>query len=117
MELLSLDKLKTSKEFTENIRWDITPKIFLSPSSAPGEKSVDLSYGYMLYVDIIHEKPAVFVMVLKPLMSKTAGYICDIPKNLLSEALHCTAGKCVSGMYPLTKELEDWIKKELGLAA
>lgn len=116
MELLSLDKLKTSKEFKENIRWDVTPDIFLNPCSASGGKSVDLSYGYMMYIDIVHKKPAVFVMVLKPLMSKTVGYICDIPEQLLSGAMQC-AGKCVSGMYPLTKALEDWIKKELGLAA
>ena len=90
----------------------------MDPSSSPPDesgKAVDITYGYMLYVDIINDIPALIVMQLKPLMSKTVGYITDIPENLLREAMQCSDSVCVAGMYPLTEKLEAWLKNEFGL--
>ena len=118
MELLNIEELKKSKFFVENIRWDITPKIFVDPSSA-GEKpgdSADLSKGYMFYVDLINDRPAVVVIQLKYAFSKTVGYIYDIPEDLLKEAMQCTDSECVVGMYPVTDKLADWLKHAFGVS-
>lgn len=116
MTLIELDRLKNSKEFTENIRWEVTPRIFLEPSEARGGETADLTHGYMLYVDMIHDRPALVIMMLKRITSKTVGYVYDVPEDLLREAMQCTASECISGMYPLTERLEQWLKKEFGLA-
>jgi len=116
MELLNIEELKKSKYFVENIRWDITPKKFVAPSSA-GEKSgeaADISHGYMFYVDLINDRPAVVVIQLKYAFSKTVGYIYDIPEDLLREAMQCTDSDCVVGMYPVTDKLADWLKQAFG---
>ena len=115
MILLKFDTLKDSDDIIEDIRWDVTPQIFLNPSSTPGDEPVDITHGYMLYVDLIHEKPALIIMQLKKIMSKTVGYVCDLPEDLMKEAMQCSQTECVSGMYPLGKKLEDWLKKEMGL--
>lgn len=117
MELLNIEELKKSKYFVENIRWDITPKIFVDPSSAKGEsgESADISYGYMFYVDLIHDRPALVVMQLKYSYSKTVGYIYEIPEDLLRESMHCEESECIVGMYPVIDKLADWLKNAFGL--
>ena len=115
MELLNIEELKKSKYFLENIRWDITPKIFVDPSSAGGETS-DISHGYMFYVDMINDRPAVVVMQMKYTFSKTVGYIYEIPEGLLREAMRCLDSECVVGMYPITDKLADWLKQAFGLS-
>ncbi len=118
MELISLKVFKESPLIIEDIRWEVTPKIFFNPSSVPdaSENAVDMTYGYMLYVDVIDDKPALVIMQLRPLTSKTVGYVFDIPGELLREAMHCTDTDCIGGMYPLTEKLEGWLKKEFGLS-
>lgn len=114
MSHLSIKNLKKSDSFRKNIRWDVTPKIFLNPRTPSGE-TIDITYGYMLYVDLINNKPAMFIMQLKRMVSSTVGYVTDIPEDLLREAMHCTKTECISGMYPLGEKLESWLKEELGL--
>jgi hypothetical protein len=119
MTQISISDLKKSQSIVQDIRWDVTPKIFLDPSSALEDESgqeVDITRGYMLYVDIINDKPVLVIMQMRRIMSKTVGYVIDIPEDLLREAMHCTDKECVAGMYPLGEKLEDWLKKELSLS-
>jgi hypothetical protein len=116
---IKMEVLKNSPQIIEDIRWDVTPRIFVDPVSAPSADSgeaIDITYGYMLYVDLIHDKPAVVIMQLKRIMSKTVGYVHDIPEDMLHEAMRCDGRDCVSGMYPLSGTLEAWLKKEFGLS-
>lgn len=119
MKATSIDELKKQSYFLEHVRWEVTPKVFLSPKVTTEDGSVatiDTSYGYMLYVDLVDEKPAIIIMQLKELISKTVSYIDEAPEDLLREAMHCSENECISGMYPLTERLQDWLKKELGLS-
>ncbi|MBI4849821.1 MAG: hypothetical protein HY808_14820 [Nitrospirae bacterium] len=114
-KLLSIDFLKNDEEFIENIRWDITPKKFL-PRSPSKDQPVDTTHGYMLYVDLVDDKPALMVMQLKYTLSKTLGYVEGVPEDLLREAMQCAATECMGGMYPLTEKIENWLKTELGIS-
>ncbi|MEW6601257.1 MAG: DVU0772 family protein [Nitrospirota bacterium] len=119
MRLLTIDDIKRNKTFIQGIRWDVTPKIFISPASAPRselEKSVDITYGYMLYVDIVKNKPTLMIMMLKRMMSQNVGCVVDVPEELLQDAMNCKGPDCIAGMYPITGKLEDWLKKELGVS-
>lgn len=111
MEGFTIDELKESQKFLQNIRWDITPKRFLEPGLFEKVKTD----SYMLYVDIIFDKPHVVIMRMKGNMSKSVGYIKGVPDDLLNEALECDEKECKAGMYPLTKRLEQWLKNEFGL--
>ncbi|NOZ68914.1 MAG: hypothetical protein GXP46_06655 [Deferribacteres bacterium] len=112
MVLVTIDALKKSSDFVENIRWDVTPKIFFEPGNEP----VDVTHGYMLYVDIINDRPALAIMQLKRIMSKTVAYLDDIPEELLKEAMQCSTTECIGGMYPLGDKLTEWLREELGLS-
>ena len=115
MEIVNIDMLQNSSHFKENIRLDVTPKIFLDPDSGPGSEPVDVTYGYMLYVDVINDRPALVIMQLKKITSKTVGYVYDLPEELLKEAMQCSSSECISGMYPLSEKLEAWLKQEFGV--
>ncbi len=116
LEKFSIQELRENKKFLERIRWDITPKIWFNPplTSAGNEKyNID---SFMFYVDIAYDKPALVIMRNKTSISKTVGYVENVPEDLLKEAMNCSADECVAGMYPINKKLEDWLKKELGLS-
>ena len=116
MILIKFDTLKESRDITKEIRWDVTPKIFIDPGSASGDEPADITHGYMLYVELVHDKPALVIMQLKRIMSKSVGYVFDIPEDLMNESMSCSSSECIGGMYPLAKSLEDWLKKEMNLS-
>ena len=112
---LNMAKLSKSPAIINEIRWDVTPKIFIDPSSSGGDKPIDITYGYMLYVDLMNDIPVLVIMQLRELISKTVGYVHDVPEELLKEAMQCTESECISGMYPLSEKLDHWLKKEFDL--
>ena len=119
MKLLSISELINSPLIIEEIRWDVTPKIFINPAAYPDKKSgkgVDITYGYMLFVDLMDDKPALVIMQLRSNISKTVGYIMDAPEGLLRESMDCVDSDCIGGMYPLSGKLVAWLKKEFGIS-
>jgi hypothetical protein len=120
MEHVSIKALKGKKEFIDNIRWDVTPKKLLEPQS-PGRDSggggppVNTD-GYMMYVEVINNSPVLVIMKNRYAMSKTIAYVDDVPEDLLREAAHCSPEQCIVGMYPLTANLEEWLKETLGIS-
>lgn len=119
MRRLSINDIKQNQSFIQGIRWEVTPKIFLNPSTGPRSESgklIDITFGYMLYVDIVNEKPVLMIMMLKRMMSQNVGYIYEVPEDLLYEAMQCKGPDCIAGMYPITGNLVDWLKKELGVS-
>jgi hypothetical protein len=118
MEQVSINELKGKKEFLDNIRWDITPKVFLNPellATGKGQgKETSNTDGYLLYIEIIKNSPVLVIMQNKYSMSRTVAYVTDVPEDLLRESAHCSPAECVAGMHPVTQKLEDWLKKTLG---
>jgi hypothetical protein len=116
----TIDELKESEKFLKGIQWDLTPKAFMTPAHSEEKiefsESGDAMLQYMLYVDLLYGKPVVMIMKLRGGMSLTVGCIEDVPEDLLKEAMNCENEECVSGMYPLTDKLKDWLKRGLGLS-
>jgi hypothetical protein len=116
----TVDELKESEKFLKSIQWDLTPKAFI----APGHSEHKTEHGgagnailtYMLYVDLLDNKPTVMIMKTRGGSSATAGCIEDVPEDLLKEAMGCKAEECASGMYPLTDKLNTWLKNKLGIS-
>ena len=116
MEPLSIEKVKVSPRFTEEIRFDMTPRLFVDPKSAPGGKPADLSHGYMLYIDLMETRPVVMVMQMKSIVCRSVAYITDVPEDLLKSAMESTGDEAAEGMYPLGDELTAWLKKEFNIS-
>ncbi len=114
MTNISLSEIKDNPEIVGKIRWEVTPQLFLDPKSAGGDP-VDIEYGFMLYIDLVDDKPQLMVMQLKKIVSKTVGIVTDVPEDMLREAMNCTDKECVAGMYPLGEKLESWLKQELAI--
>ena len=112
---LSMEKVKDSPGFIEDIRFDMTPKLFVDPKSAPGEPA-DLSNGYFLYVDFKEKQPVIMVMQMRSIVCRTVAYITDVPEDLLKDALKCHPSNAPQGMYPLGDKLTAWLKKELNIS-
>jgi len=110
-----MEKLKVSPGFIEDIRFDITPRLFVDPKSAPGEPA-DLSHGYLLYIDLMKDRPVIMVMQMKQIMCRSVAYITDAPEELLKSSMECAGTECAEGMYPLSEELTTWLKKELSIS-
>jgi hypothetical protein len=112
----SIDDLRESEKFLGSIRWDMTPKRFLAPEASkagetkPGEGLIT----YMLYVDLMYDKPALMIMKLRGSMSMTIGFIEGVPDDLLKEAVEGEPAESGAGMFPLTDRLERWLKEKLG---
>ncbi len=113
---LSIEKVKVSPAFIEEIRFDITPRLFVDPKSAPGGKPADISHGYMLYIDLKDDSPVIMVMQMKQIMCRSVAYITDAPEDLLKASMECAGEECIEGMYPLSEELTAWLKKEFGMS-
>ncbi|MBI4697728.1 MAG: hypothetical protein HY758_02105, partial [Nitrospirae bacterium] len=92
-----------------------TPKTWFNPEFSIHDKGFNYKEGYMVYVDMINETPAVAIMKNSGSLSSNIGVIQGVPHGLLQEALNCSKDECISGMYPITKKIEEWLKKELGL--
>ncbi|MBI4843885.1 MAG: hypothetical protein HY809_06125 [Nitrospirae bacterium] len=119
MEDISINELKDKKEsFIKEIRWDVTPKLFMGQGTSSGRnqdgapRNID---GYMLYVDAGDEKPALVIMKNRFTISRTVGIIKDAPEELLLDSVKCGEAESVAGMYPLSPKLEAWLKKEFGI--
>jgi len=118
-DVFPVSSLKKARQIVENIIWDFTPKQLLQPrckvSDGPLSPRQDLS-GYILYIETIGSTPALFLMMHKSSgVAETLAKIDGIPDKLLTESVRENKGKDCGGMYPINKELEDWLKKELGL--
>lgn len=113
---LSIEKLKVSPGFIEDLRFDITPRLFVDPKSAPGGEPADITHGYMLYIDLMKERPVIMVMQMKSIICRSVAYITDIPEELLKKSMESAGIECAEGMYPLCEELVTWLKKELSIA-
>lgn len=115
MEPIKYDLFKESPLIIEEIRWDMTPKMFVDPSSAPGDKPADLTYGYMLYIDIMKGRPILALMKLRPMICKSVAFISDFPEDKLLPSIQ-NKEDAAEGMYPMNEELKTWLKKEFNVS-
>lgn len=114
----TIDDLRDSGKFLENIRWDITPKRYLAPeaSKTGATKTGEGQVSYMLYVDRMYDRPALMIMKIRGSMSMTIGYVEGVPDDLLQNATEGSPAESGAGMFPLTGRLEAWLKENLGIS-
>src|SRR3990172_2224286 len=116
---LKIERLRKNRVFMDNLRWDVTPEILFRPRFVRAENDCGLikeTQGFMFYIDYMKDvEPNLMVMKTFEFRSKTVGEIEGAPRDLLLAAVKKEGVKDVTGMYPIDKAVEAWLKKELGL--
>ena len=70
----------------------------------------------LFYIETMDEKPGIFLMRHTSYgYAETIAKIEEIPHDLISEAIAENAEKEYSGIYPINKKIEGWLKKEFAI--
>lgn len=110
---MSLGDLRIDEEFMRHIRLDLTPEsLFLTRFGAKPEETD----GFMFYLDLMDGPPSLMLMKTFNATSMTVGEVQGCPDELLLGATRVEGVKDVSGMYPVNREITDWIRTGLGLS-
>ncbi|GAB4390914.1 MAG: hypothetical protein Kow0025_26190 [Thermodesulfovibrionales bacterium] len=113
---ISISSLRNNKLILRQLRWDVTPEVLFKPRFAASGSDVSReTQGYMLYVEGFRGAAKLMLMRTIEMMSQTVAEVTGVPEDMLKRAMEDKDAKCVAGMYPLGRELEDWLKKELGV--
>lgn len=119
-EMLSLSDLKKEQFVLEHLRWDLEPKDLMEPRCRATESGTEYREpikGYVFYIDAADERPQLFLMRHTAAeYAETLAKIDEIPRELLVEAMEENKDRACFRMYPINKNIEAWLKKELGLS-
>lgn len=122
INIFSLQKLKDIKrrpDILSNIKWDASLPLIMKPRTQMTRdefKSLQDMIGYLFYIETAGAKPCLMLMkVNKSDIADTAGIIEEIPEEMLKRAIETPVHTPVHGMYGITEEIKDWLKRELDL--
>ncbi|MDI6800507.1 MAG: hypothetical protein QMD01_00410 [Thermodesulfovibrionales bacterium] len=117
-ELLSLNDIK-DPYVIEHIIWDIEPKDLMEPRCRTKSEGIEIKEpikGYVFYIDTMDARPTLFMMRHTAMgYAETIAQINEISQGVLDEAVKENKEKAYFGMYPINKEVEEWLKRELGV--
>lgn len=118
-DMPGLGGIKANPDILEKIKWEVTPQMVMEPrfqSDPEGLRKLREISGYMFYVESQCEPPALMLLkVGKTDITSTIGKVDEIPPELLKKAMENPVDKPANGMYAITDEIKEWLKKELGV--
>lgn len=118
-DILGLNDIKKRPDILSEIKFNVTPQVMMEPrfQSYPEdlEKLKEIT-GYMFYIESETEPPGLMLLRIgRSDITTTIGKIDEIPVEMLRTAIDKPALPPAHGMYAITDEIRDWLKKELGL--
>jgi len=117
--MLGLSDIKNAPDILSAIKWDVTPRILMEPRFRSRPEDVERLkeiVGYMFYIETQCEPPALILMkVGRSDIESTVGRIDEIPPELIKRAIDNPVERPVYGMYAITDEIKEWLKKELNI--
>jgi hypothetical protein len=118
-DLPGLNDIKESPEILGKIKWDVTPAMVMEPRfqlEPEGLRKLSEISGYMFYIESQCNPPALMLLkVGKTDIASTVGKVDEIPPELIRKAVENPAEKPVHGMYAISDEIKEWLKRELGV--
>jgi len=118
-EMLGLEDIKKRPDILPKIKLDVTPQIMMEPrfQSRPEDldKLKDIA-GYMFYIETESEAPALMLLKIgRSDITNTVGRIEEVPAEMIQKAVAQPLLPPVCGMYAITEEIKNWLKKELSV--
>lgn len=118
-DIQGLGEIRKRPDIIQKIKLDVTPQMVMAPRfylmPEDMQKLRDIA-GYMFYIESQSEPPALMLMkVGKSDITTTVGMIEEVPPEFLQRAMENPMDKPAHGMYAITDEIREWLKKELGL--
>jgi hypothetical protein len=118
-DMPGLADIRESPDILKKIKWEVTPQMIMEPRfqlDPEDLQKLNEIAGYMLYIETQCEPPALMLMkVGKTDITSTVGRINELPSHLLQGAIDNPVHKPVYGMYAITDEIKEWLKRELGV--
>lgn len=118
--VLNLQSLRHNRVILRQLRWDVTPEFLFKPRFVGTGEKKDIKLaketnGYMFYIDYMGREAKLMLMRTIDMMSTTVGEVEGVPQDILQRAVKAEGVKPIAGMYPINREIEDWLKAGLGL--
>jgi hypothetical protein len=118
-DIPDLAEIKKDPDILARIKWEVTPQAVMEPryqSNAEDLQKLKELSGYMFYIESQCEPPALMLLkVGKTDITSTVGKVSEVPPELVRKAMENPVEKPSHGMYAITDEIKDWLKKELGV--
>ncbi len=118
-DIFGLEDIKKSPDILGKIKLDVSPKILVQPrfQSQPEDlQKLKEIAGYMFYVEGECSPPALMLLKIgKTDITSTIAKIDEIPDALVREAISSPVNPPVHGMYEITDDIKEWLRKELGI--
>lgn len=117
--ICGLADLKEMPEVLGCIRLDVTPSMMMEPRfsrNPEDQEKLKQICGYMFYVETAGEKPELMLLKIGSTdITSTFARIDEISAEMLQRAIDSPVQKPESGMYAITEEIKQWLRKELGI--
>ena len=118
-DLQGLNDIKRRPDILQKIKFDVTPQMVMEPrfqrQPEDLQKIKEIS-GYMFYIETQCQPPALMLMKIgRTDIASTVGKIEEIPPEMIQRAIDTPVHPSVYGMFAVTGEIKDWLKKELNL--
>jgi len=118
-DILGLEDIKKRPDILSEIKFDVTPQIMMQPrfQSRPEDlaRLHEIS-GFLFYIESATEPPGLMLLRIgRADITTTVGKIDEIPVEMLRRAIDRPVLPPSHGMYAISDEIREWLKKELGL--
>lgn len=118
-DLEDFSNIKGDPEILSRIKLDVTPQMVMEPRyhSLPEDlKKLSNIVGYMFYIESECDPPALMLLkTSKTDITSTIAHVDNIPVDMVRRALETPVQPPVNGMYAITDEIKEWLRKELGI--
>jgi len=118
-EMLTLQDIKKEPFVIEHILWKMKPKDIMEAKFTKTEHGVavrDEIKGYIFYIESMGKEPLLFMMRHTAIdFAETIAKIDEVPMEMLKNDIEANKDEHYFGMYPIGKEVEAWLKNELGV--
>ncbi len=122
INIFSMQRLKDIKrrpDILSNIKLDASLPLIMKPRfqmSKEEFEELEKNIGYIFYIETAGQKPTLMLMkVNRSDIADTVGIIEEIPEEILQRAIDNPVHPPVHGMYGITEEIKEWLRKELNL--
>jgi hypothetical protein len=118
-DVLGLGDIRKRPDIISMIKLDVTPQIMMEPRFQARKEDLerlkDIS-GYIFYIETQSETPALMLLKIgRSDITNTVGKIGEIPDEMIRRAIDQPVLPPVFGMYAISEEIRDWLKKELAV--